>query len=426
MSSTPNEQKASQSQQIMDLERQYLLGNYARYPVVLKKGKGCYVYDIAGKRYLDLIAGIGVNALGYAHPRIVRAIREQTAQLLHCSNLYYHEFQGPLAKLLAEASGLQRAFFSNSGTESMEGALKMARAHGRQVSPEKYEIVSLENSFHGRSLGALSVTGQAKYRLDFEPLLPGIRFVPPNDAAALEEAVNERTAGIVVEAIQGEGGIYPMSFDYLRKARELATRYNALLVFDEIQCGVGRPGTYFAYQLAEPGVLPDVAVAAKPLACGLPLGVILANEKAAASIGPGMHGSTFGGGALACRVGIEFMEYLPELLPSIIQTGGCFRLELSDLARHFAFIKEVRGFGLMIGVELDIPGKQIVVDAMEEGLLINCTHETVLRFLPPYILTEQEVDRAVQILKKALKKVHYVPKCEAAAPAAAPGLGEEG
>jgi acetylornithine/succinyldiaminopimelate/putrescine aminotransferase len=222
--------------------------------------------------------------------------------------------------------------------------------------------------------------------------------------ATLEAAAGDRTAGIVIEAIQGEGGVYPVSVEYLRRARELADTYNALLVFDEIQCGVGRPGVYYAYQLAEPAVLPDVMVAAKPIACGLPLGAIAANEKAAAAIGPGMHGSTFGGGALACRVALEFFDVLDTLLPSITKTGGCFRTELTELARHFGFIKEVRGFGLMIGVELDIPGKQFVTDAMGEGLLINCTHDVVLRFLPPYILTEADVDRAVDILKKLFKK----------------------
>ena len=259
-------ERSAATQAVMDLETEYLLQNYSRYPVVMHRGKGCYLYDTDGKRYLDLIAGIGVNALGHAHPRIVRVIREQTNLLLHCSNLYYHEFQGPLAKKLSAISGLQRAFFCNSGTEAMEGALKMVRAHGGRISPEKYEIVALDNSFHGRTLGALSITGQPKYRKDFEPLLAGVKFVPLNDEAALEQAVSERTAGIVLEWVQGEGGIYPLQVAYARKAKELAERHNALLVCDEIQCGVGRPATYFAYQLADPVILPDVMVAAKPLA----------------------------------------------------------------------------------------------------------------------------------------------------------------
>jgi acetylornithine/N-succinyldiaminopimelate aminotransferase len=404
MPSTSDPGAAARAQGIMDLESQYLLQNYARYPIVLHRGRGCTLFDLQGKRYLDLIAGIGVNALGHAHPRILKVVREQAARLIHSSNLYYHEYQGPLAKRLAEISGLKRSFFCNSGTEAMEAAIKMVRSHGGKISPEKYEIVSLDNSFHGRTMGAISVTGQAKYRKDFEPLLAGVRFVQPNDSAALEEAIGPRTAGIILEWIQGEGGVYPLKHEYVAKVRELAARHNALLVFDEIQCGVGRPGKYFAYQLADPVILPDIMVAAKPLACGLPLGVVVANEKAAATIGSGMHGTTFGGGPLSCRVAIECLDIIEELLPSIYRLGGDFRVQLSDLARHFGFIREVRGYGLMIGVELDIPGKQIVLDAMAEGLLINCTHDTVLRFLPPYIITDAEVDRAVRILRKVLQK----------------------
>jgi predicted acetylornithine/succinylornithine family transaminase len=393
------------AQQTMDLEREYVLQNYARYPLVLARGKGCYVYDLEGRRYLDFIAGIGVNALGHAHARILEVIRAQAGLLIHCSNLYYHQYQGPLAKRLAEMSGLQRTFFANTGTEAMEGALKMVHAHGRAIHPEKYEIISLENAFHGRTLGALSITGQAKYREEFEPLIPGVKFVAVNDIAALEAAFSERTAGIVLEMIQGEGGIYPLTHEFVAKARELADRHNALLVADEIQCGVGRPGTYFAYQRLQPVILPDVMAVAKPLACGLPMGVIVANERAAAAIKPGMHGSTFGGGALVCRVALEFLDILDELLPSIQRVGGYFHVVLNELARKHGFVKEVRGFGLMLGMELAIPGKQIVLDAMAEGLLINCTHETVLRFLPPYIVTEKEVDQAVKTLGKLFAKV---------------------
>jgi acetylornithine/N-succinyldiaminopimelate aminotransferase len=389
---------------VIDLEKQYLLQNYARYPLILHRGKGCYVYDTAGKRYLDLIAGIGVSALGYNHPRLTKVIKEQAGLILHTSNLYYHEYQGPLAARIAKASGLDRCFFSNSGTESMEGALKMARSHGRKINSEKFELIAVENSFHGRTFGALSITGQEKYRRDFEPLLTGVHFVPRNDITALEQVVGDKTAAIVFELVQGEGGIYPLSPDYIRKARELADRYNALLIFDEIQCGVGRPGTYFAYQMLEPVVMPDIMIAAKPMACGIPLGVIAANERAAASIGSGMHGSTFGGGPLACRVALEFFDILDELLPNIVHIGGYFRMRLNELAKKYQFVREIRGFGLMIGVELDIPGKQIVLDAIEEGLLLNCTHDTVLRMLPPYILTEQDVDRAMTVLNRVFKK----------------------
>ncbi len=398
------ESATAASPSVVELEKQYLLQNYARYPLTLHRGKGSYVYDTSGKRYLDLITGIGVSALGYAHPRMTKVIREQAGLIIHTSNLYYHEYQGPLAERIAKASGLDRCFFSNSGTESMEGALKMARSHGRKINPEKIELIAVENSFHGRTFGALSITGQEKYRRDFEPLLAGVRFVPRNDITALEQVACDKTAAIVFELVQGEGGIFPMTADYIRKARELANRYNALLIFDEIQCGVGRPGTYFAYQMLEPVVLPDIMIAAKPMACGIPLGVIAANERAAAAIGPGMHGSTFGGGPLACRVALEFFDILDELMPNITNVGGYFRMRLNELAKKYSFVKEIRGFGLMIGVELEIPGKQIVLDAIEEGLLINCTHENVLRMLPAYILTEQDVDRAMVVLNRVFKK----------------------
>jgi len=396
---------AAPAQDVVELEKLYLLQNYARHPIVLHRGDGPYMWDVDGKRYLDFIAGIGVNALGQNHPRIVAVIREQAARLIHTSNLYYNEYQGPLAQRIAEVSGLQRTFFTNSGTESTEGSLKMIKAHGHDIHPDKYEIVSLENSFHGRSIGALSITGQPKYRKDFEPLMPGVKFVPPNDIAALEAAVGERTAGICMEWIQGEGGILPIDPAFCQRARELADEYDALLCFDEIQCGVGRTGKYFGYQLIDPPVMPDIMTAAKPIACGLPLGIITANERAARSIRPGMHGSTFGGNALAARVSLEFFDILEGLLPQIARVGEYFRARLRDMAGRFSFIKEVRGYGLMIGVELTIPGKEIVNRALQEGLLMNCTHDTVLRFLPPYISAEEHVDEAIAILEKVFAQV---------------------
>lgn len=393
------------AQTIAETERDFLFQNYARYPLTLARGKGCHVYDLEGKRYLDFISGIGVNALGHAHPRIVKVIREQAGLLIHTSNLYYHQFQGPLAKRLAQMSGLNRVFFCNSGTEAIEAAIKIAHAHGRGISPTKHEIVALDNSFHGRTVGALSITGQPKYRKDFEPLMPGVKFVRPNDEAALEAAIGHNTAAIVMEMIQGEGGIYPLTHEFVAKARSLADRHHALLVADETQCGVGRPGTYFAYQRSTPVILPDVVVAAKPVACGLPLGFLVANEKAASAIKPGMHGTTFGGNALACRVALEFLDMLDELLPHIERVGGYFHVSLNELARKHPVIKEVRGFGLMLGVELGVPGKQLVLDAIQEGLLINCTHDTVLRFLPAYIVTEKEVDQCVKIIGKLVAKL---------------------
>jgi predicted acetylornithine/succinylornithine family transaminase len=399
----PPESGASAAQRVMDLEKQYLLQNYGRYPLVLKRGKGCWLWDIDGNRYLDLISGIGVNSLGHAHPRITRVLREQAGLLIHSSNLYFHEYQGLLAKKLCETSGLQRTFFCNSGTESMECALKMIRSHGRRIDASKIEVVALENSFHGRTLGALSITGQPKYRQDFEPLLPGARFVNVCDEAAFQAAVGEKTAGIVIETIQGEGGIYPIAPHFLRLARELADRHNALLVFDEIQCGIGRPGAHFAYQLHEPSILPDIVTMAKPIACGLPLGATLCNDKAAASIAPGMHGTTFGGGALACRVALEFYDILDEILPQMRRVSAYFFDGLRALQRKYPIVKDVRGQGLMIGVEIEFPCKHFVAEGMKHGLLFNVTHDTVVRMLPPYILTEKEVDKALRAIGKILK-----------------------
>lgn len=389
---------------VVDLERDYLLQNYARLPVTLHRGKGCYVYDTNNRRYLDLIAGIGVNALGHAHPRIVKVMRDQLGMLVHTSNLYYHEYQGPLAKRLCEMSGLQRVFFGNSGTEVTEAAIKMMHSHGNRISAAKHEVIALDHSFHGRTIGSVSITGQPKYRKDFEPVMPGAKWVPAGDVAALEAAVNENTCGIIFELVQGEGGVNPVPFEFARKARELADKFDALLCFDEIQCGLGRTGTYFAYQLMDPVTMPDIMVTAKPLAAGIPLGAIAANERAASTIGPGMHGSTFGGGPLACRTALEFLDILDELLPTVSDLGAYFRARLTELAKRYDFIREIRGYGLMIGIDMTIPCKQIVLDALEEGLLVNCTQNTVLRLLPPYIITEQDIDRAIEGLDRVFAK----------------------
>ena len=398
-------EKMTKAEGVIALERECVLGNYSRYPIVLERGKGCYLYDTDGRRYLDLISGIGVNALGHAHPRVVRVIREQASRLIHCSNLYYHEYQGKLAKKLVDASGLDRVFFCNSGAEAVEGAVKIMRSHGNGVGGGKLEMVSLNNSFHGRTMGALALTGQPKYQNDFRPMMEGVRFIDANNLEQLEAVVNDKTAGIIIEGIQGEGGIHPMTAAFLEKARQLADRHNALLIFDAIQCGVGRTGHYFSHQAIAPHVKPDVMVTAKPLSCGLPLGVVIVNERAAAAIRPGMHGTTFGGGALTTRVALEFMEILADLLPQINRVGEYFRQELRELGRKHSFVQEVRGLGLMIGVQLAIPGKDMVLEGMKHGLLFNCTHDTTLRFLPPYILTEKEVDKAISGLRKVFRSV---------------------
>lgn len=393
------------------LEQEHVLQNYGRYNLMLERGKGCYVYDPEGNRYLDFITGIGVNALGHCHPRLTKVMREQIGKMVHCSNLYYHDYQGPLAARLSEISGLDRVFFSNSGTESIELALKIAKAYGRKQSPDKFEVIALNESFAGRSLGGVSLTGQAKYREPYEPLIPGVKFINPNDVAALEAAVTEKTCAIVFEPILGEGGILEISRDFARKARELADKYDALLVFDEIQCGLGRAGSYFAFQLwnrpneedPEPTTIyPDILTTAKPLAGGLPLGSVMCNEKAAAMIGPGAHGSTFGGGPLATRTALEFLDVMTELLPMIKEHGTYFTRRLGELAMKHESVVGPRGKGLMLGLELKEPGAWVIPAAQERGLLLNCTAGKILRFLPPYIIERRHIDQAFTILDDVL------------------------
>jgi predicted acetylornithine/succinylornithine family transaminase len=399
---------SSEETQIIDREKQCVVQSYGRYPLVLDHGKGCHVCDLNGRSYLDFVSGIGVNALGHAHPRILAVMREQMEKLIHCSNLYYQRYQGALAERLVEISGLQRAFFANSGTEAVEGALKIAKGYGRKRSPEKYGIVALNGSFGGRTLGSIAVTGQAKYREPFEPLMPGVTFVDANDPYGLEAAIDENTAAIIFEPILGEGGLVEISRKFALRAAELARQNDALLIFDEIQCGLGRTGKYFGYQWWDEGgagaIMPDIALVAKPLAAGLPLAAILINERAAEVITPGMHGTTFGGGVLACRLALEFLDLVEELLPHIQETGAYFRDRLGDLVTKYDFVKEVRGKGLMVGLNLTVPGKTVVPKLQEAGLLINCTADTVLRFLPPYIIEKQHIDELVAGLDKILEQ----------------------
>jgi len=382
----------------IDLEKKHLMQTYARFPLVIERGKGCWVWDNKGNKYLDFVAGLGVNALGHGHPRILKALREQAARVIHVSNLYYHPYQGPLAAALAKVTGLDRAFFCNSGTEAVEGAIKLARARAFRLSKEKFEVVALDNSFHGRTIGALSATGQAKYRQDFEPLVPGFRFVRFNDVADLAANISDRTCAVLVEPVQGEGGIFELSREFLHTARELTRRHNALLICDEIQCGLGRTGWYLASQSY--GVKPDLVLLAKPLAGGLPLGAFLATEEVAGSLAAGMHGSTFGGGPLVCRVALEFLAVLKEekVLSNVRRVGQYFYKRLLALKKKHPLIREARGKGLMLAIDLDRPSRPFVEQALARGLIINSTHDTVLRFLPPLIIGTKEVDRACDIL----------------------------
>jgi len=392
-------------EQIVERERQFLLQTYNRYPLVLTRGKGVFLYDIADKRYLDFVSGIGVNALGHAHPRIVKSIREQAAKLIHVSNLYYHEYQGPLAEKLCALSGLNRAFFSNSGTEAIEGSIKLARLAGHRAGGEsKSRLVALEGSYHGRTFGALSLTGQAKHRQGFEPLLEDVTFVKQNDLDGLRAAVSDNTCAIVLEPIFGEGGIYECSVEFLRECRALADGHRVALIFDEIQCGLGRTGTMFAFQSF--GVTPDIVAIAKPLAAGLPLGAFIAREEFASAISPGQHGTTFGGGPLACRVALEFLAIVEEekLLENVSKVGGYLRQELERVVEKRAVTTGVRGRGFIQGIQLEIPARPIVDAALAEGVLFNSTQDTVVRFLPPFLMEEKHIDKGIRVLNKLLGK----------------------
>jgi acetylornithine/N-succinyldiaminopimelate aminotransferase len=403
-------------EEIVALEQKYLLNTYARYPLAIARGKGVYVYDVDGRRYLDFLSGLGVNALGHAHPRIVKAIREQAAKVIHVSNLYYNEYQGLLAEKLCTKSGLDRAFFSNSGTEAIEGALKMVRAAGHATGdPGKCIVIALENSFHGRTMGALALTGQAKYRQGFDPMLEGVRFVPRNDVEALRNAMDDKVCGIVLEPIQGEGGIQESSPEFLQACRQLADQHQAALIFDEIQCGLGRTGQLFAFQHF--GVVPDVVCIAKPIAAGLPLGAFLAKERFAQHITPGKHGTTFGGGPLTCRVALEYLAILEDenLLEQVRRVGGYLSQKLRELVDKFDIAVEVRGVGAIQALQLTVPGKPILERALAKGLLINVTQDTVLRFLPPFLLQEKHVDSGIRILRKLLADAQKQQKAAARA-----------
>jgi acetylornithine/N-succinyldiaminopimelate aminotransferase len=400
-------------QEIVDREKQYLLPTYARYPLGLERGKGVYLYDFEGKKYLDMLSGLGVNALGHAHPRIVKVIREQAAKVIHLSNLYYNEYQGLLAEKLCKASGLGRAFFANSGTEAIEGALKLVRAAGHDRGGDaKAKVVAIDGSFHGRTLGALSITGQPKYRKNFDPLPGGVQFIAYNNIEELNAAVDDDTCAIVVEPIQGEGGVRPASVEFLQAARAAATRHNAALILDEIQCGMGRTGKLFAFDHF--GVRPDVVCLAKPIAAGLPLGAFLVTEELAAAISPGKHGTTFGGGPLACRVALEYLAILEEenRLEQVQRVGAYFTGRLQELVEKFGIVVEARGVGMMQAIELSVPAKGFVEGAIAEGVLINVTQEKVLRFLPPFLLEEKHVDKAINTLKKLLKAAQKDAKAE--------------
>lgn len=389
---------------IQAAEKKLLLSTYERIPILFVEGDGVYLRDEEGNNYLDLLSGIGVSALGYAHPAVEAAIIAQSKRLLHTSNLFFHEHTAELAVRLTEISGLDRVFFCNSGTEAWEGALKLARAHAGMLRLQGKsmgtDFLALEQSFHGRTMGSVATTHKEKYRRPFAPVMPGVDFVRFNDVADLRARFSPNVCGICIEAVQGEGGIRPVSQEFFAAARELCDSAGALLIADEIQCGMGRTGEWFAYQ--HYGILPDITTLAKPIANGLPMGAMLCTDEAARAFTPGMHGTTFGGGPLACAVAIAVIDTMKHsnLLAHIRDVGGYFKQKLDWLHDRHDCVTDVRGMGLMLGLELDSAdlAAKVASKMMDHHIIINRTSETVLRFLPPYILERKHVDIAIAAL----------------------------
>jgi len=383
----------------MEDANRYLAQTYARLPICLVRGEGSFVWDKEGNRYLDFVMGIGVNGLGHCHPRVVRTICEQAGRLLHVSNLYHIEPQIRLARSLCQISFADRAFFCNSGGEANEACIKLARKYAKDSGhPERYEILTMEGSFHGRTLGSLAATGQVKYHHGFEPLPEGFRYVPFNDLRAVESAVGPKTVAIMLEPIQALGGVNVPADDYLPGLRRLCDEKGLLLILDEVFTGIGRTGVMFCHQ--HYGIEPDIMALAKALAGGLPVGAMLAKEEVARSFGPGTHAATFGGNPLVAAVGCEVLKVIAEedLLAHVRQMGDYFKGRLEELKGKYSFIKEVRGKGLLLGVELEFPGKEIDLRCQEKGLLINSLGDKVLRLVPPLNVRKEEIDFAVSVM----------------------------
>ena len=388
--------------QIIKLSEDFLMHTYSRIPIVIEKGRGPRVWDKEGKCYLDFISGIGVMVPGYSHPYILKAVQEQAKNLVHCSNLYYIYPQAKLAEKLCELSFADKVFFSNSGAEANEAAIKLARKFG--ASRGAYEIVAMENSFHGRTLATLGLTAQGKYREGFGPFPSGFKFAHFNDLEGVKEVISPKTCAVIVEPIQGEGGINVALPDFLEGLANFCKEKGILLILDEIQCGLGRTGKIFAYQHYK--IEPDIMTLAKPLGGGLPIGATLAKEEVASAFKPGNHASTFGGNPLVCAAGIAFLKVLEEekLVEKAKEKGRYFQDKLQNLKKRFSFIQEVRGKGLMLGMELNIEGgKRIVEECRKGGLLINLTAGKVLRFLPPLVVENTDIDEAVDILEEVFE-----------------------
>ena len=393
-------------EKIFERDDKNYLPVFKRYKIVLERGEGAYLYDINGKKYIDFLAGIAVNVLGHNYPPLVKAISEQAAKVIHVSNLYYTEPQASAAAKLVKLSGLDRAFFANSGAEANEGAIKIARKFAKSISKDKTQIITAWNSFHGRTLATLTATGQPHYQEGLEPLPSGFDYVHFNDADELAEKISDKTCAVMLETIQGEGGVYPPKGDYLKRVRELCDRHGALLILDEIQSGMGRSGKFFAYE--KYGIKPDVVTLAKGLAGGVPIGAFICTEEVAKAFKPGDHGTTFGGNPLACAAANVVLDTVPneKFLAHVEEVGAYFKDKLIALQRKYPTqISEIRGEGLILGAQLDKPkrsGVEIINECMKRGAIINCTVGTVLRFIPPLIITREQVDEVINILDSVL------------------------
>ena len=393
------------TKELIENEKNYLMQTYTRPDMILDKGEGMKVWDLEGRQYYDFIGGIAVNALGYSHPKLVQAIKNQAEKLIHCSNLYYSEPQIILAQMLVELSCGDKVFFGNSGAEVNEGAIKLAVKYFKEQNKDKHKIIYMKNSFHGRTIGTLAATGKYKYQKDYLSLLPKFEQVIFNDLNSVKEAVDDQVAAIIVEPIQGEGGINIASKEFIKGLRELCNKKDMLLIFDEIQCGLGRTGKIFAYQYYN--VEPDILTLAKSLGGGIPIGALIAKEKVASSFKPGDHGTTFGGNPVACAAAISFLKVLQEenLITKCKEKGEYFKKKIEELKEKYPkFIKEARIIGLMVGLEIEKNGPEVVKKCLEKWVLINCTAGNVLRFLPPLIVKEEEIDYLIKILDEIFKE----------------------
>ena len=393
------------NEEIFAKDKSDYLPVFARYNIVLDHGDGPYVYDTKGKKYIDFLAGIAVNVVGHNYKPLVEAVSKQASKMIHCSNLYYTEVQVEAAEKLKKLSGMDKVFFGNSGAEANEGAIKLARKYATNIDPEKIQIISALHSFHGRTLATLTATGQDHYHHGFGPLPAGFDYVPYNDIQALEAKMSDKTCAVMLEAIQGEGGVHVPDPDYLPKVRALCDKYNAILIFDEVQCGMGRTGTFFGCQ--QFGVKPDIVTLAKGLAGGVPIGAFMATDKVASAFHAGDHGSTFGGNPLACAAACVVLDALIDgnLMENAKEIGAYLQSKFKEYkAKYPNLIKEVRGRGLILGMELTRPGREIANECLDYGAIINCTAGNVLRFVPPLNITKAHVDELISVLDKVLPK----------------------